>query len=221
MSNSKNHNPIIITLIVLVTLIWSLALASWIKSAFLDSHTPELKRDGSENKQNQLVEQLPPEFSQSPVTPTPNPVQQELAVSGIWDVSFHRYDSIEYDGEWEPFATEEVYLWMEIYPGKQFEYDIMPIEAYVNGEQRFDILAPEAQLWTGELVGNTLRLYLDLDNFYLDYTAEVTDTIEPMYLEIPLTQQNGSLVGSYTYTWDINIEGYDLESQVSFEITKR
>lgn len=221
MNHSKNQNPIIITLIILAAVVWSLALAGWIRSSFLGGHTTQLKREGSENKQNPLVEHLPPVFSQSPDVAVPSPVQQEVDVSGIWDISFHRYYYTGYEGTLEPLGMEEVYLWMEIYPGKQFEFDIMPVEAYINGEQYFDSLALEAQLWTGEIAGDTLRLYLDLDNFYLDYTVEVTDTIEPMYIEIPLTQQNGSLFGSYEYTWVVNIDGYDLESQVSLEITKR
>ena len=221
MNNTKKQNPIIITLIVLAAVVWSLALAGFIKGSFGGGHTPALKTEGSENKQDQLVAQLAPQLSQDSDGTVPDPLQQALDISGTWDISFHRYSATGYEGVMEPIGMEEVYLWMEIYPGKQFECEIMPVEAYINGEQYFDWLALEPQLWTGEIVGNTLRLYLDLDSFYLDYTAEVTDTIDPMYIEIPLTQQNGSLFGSYAYTWVTTIEGYDLESRVSFEISKR
>ena len=52
-------------------------------------------------------------------------------------------------------------------------------------------LAMEPQFHIGEVIGNKLRLYLDLDNFYLDPNLEVSDTIQPDYIEIPITAKNG------------------------------
>ena len=221
MERSKGKSTLIVILIILAVVVWGLAAAGWIENSFKGFELPKLHSEAPPQEQSLGAEPVPTEAFQPNDTAAPTNQQQAIDASGTWDVHFRRDYFIAYEGTWENFGMEEVFLQMEIYPGTQFECDIMPLEAYINGEQYFESLAMEPQLYTGELVGNTLRLYLDLDNFYLDYSAEVTDTIQPDYIEIPLTEQGGSLSGSYAYTWVVNIEGDDLQSQVSLEIAKR
>lgn len=214
MKHSKTKNTVIIILLILTLIVWGLALAGWIKNSFTG-----FQRAGNEQEQSLPLTPLPSAALSSPeISAAP---EQGFDVSGSWDLSFFRYYTLGYEDGWEPFGMEEVYLSLEIYPGKQFEYEITPLEAYINGERLYDTLATEPQLYTGEIVGDTLRLYLDIDNFYLDYTAEVTDTIEPGYIELPLTRQDGSLTGSYEHTWVVSIDEYQLQSEVRFEALKR
>ncbi|MGI6499184.1 MAG: hypothetical protein ACOX0U_10775 [Oscillospiraceae bacterium] len=231
MNNPKKRNGIVILLLVLVLVVWGLGLAGLVKSFV--GRPPRLKKDDPGATESQHMEhtapaESPAETSSSPKVDETAPIQtpaqptapQTLNVSGIWDMTFHRYYSIEDEGSWEPIGMEEIFLWMEIYPGKQFECDIMPYEGYINGESFADSLALEPQLHTGEVSGNTLRLYLDLDNFYLNPAIEVNDTIQPGYIEIPITE-NGLPRGTYDNTWVAVVGDYNLQSRVTIDLKKR
>ena len=194
--------------------VWGLVIAGWIKGS--SSSLSLFKKSNSDTPKIQIVEETTPIE-----TPAQTPEPQELDASGIWDMTFRRYYSIENEGSWESIGMEEIFLWMEIYPGKQFECDIMPYEGTINGESYADSFAIEPQLHTGEVVGNMLRLYLDLDNFYLDPALEVSDTIQPDYIEIPITAENGLPRGAYDFTWVAAVDDYNLQSRVTIELIKR
>ncbi|MPM80881.1 hypothetical protein SDC9_127932 [bioreactor metagenome] len=232
MNNSKKRNGIVTVLMVLVLVVWGLGLAGWVKgssgglSLFKkgDSYIPETQKI-EETTQIEPPVQTPPPKELDETAPmetsveTPAPL--ELDASGVWDMTFRRYYSIDNEGSWESIGMEEIFLWMEIYPGNQFECDIMPYEGTINGESYADSLAIEPQLHTGEVVGNMLRLYLDLDDFYLDLALEVSDTIQPNYIEIPITAENGQLSGTYDFTWVAVVDDYNLQSRVTIELEKR
>lgn len=224
MNNSKKKNVIVIALSALVLVVWGLALAGWVKNA--SGGVSLVKQDSPAPTETQVIEASAPietpEQTALPIeTPEQTAAPKELDASGVWDMTFRRYYSYESEGSWESIGMEEVFLWMEIYPGKQFECNIMPYEGYINGESYADSLAIEPQLYTGEVVGNTLRLYLDLDNFYLASPSEVSDTIQPDYIEIPITAKNGLPSGVYDYTWVAAVDGYNLQSRVTIELSKR
>lgn len=232
MNNSKNRNEIIIVLLALVLVVWGLGLAGWVKN--FTGGVSLFERGSDDALESQIIDKPtpfePPVKTPSPQeldetapieTPVQTPAPQELDASGIWDMTFYRYYSIENEGSWEAIGMEEIFLWMEVYPGNQFECDIMPYEGTINGESYADSLAIEPQLYTGEVVGNTLRLYLDLDNFYLNPTLEVSDTIQPDYIEIPITTENGLPGGTYDYTWVAAVDNYNLQSRVTIELKKR
>ena len=232
MNNLKNRNGIVIVLLVLVVVVWGLVIAGWVKG--YSGSLSLFKKGYSEPLETQKIEKtapieppsetLPPQevHETAPIeTPVQTQAPQDLDASGVWDMTFRRYYSIENEGSWESIGMEEIFLWVEIYPGKQFECDIMPCEGTINGESYADSLAIEPQLYTGEVVGNTLRLYLDLDNFYLDPALEVSDTIQPDYIEIPITTENGLPRGAYDFTWVAVVDDYNLQSRVTIELTKR
>lgn len=232
MNKSKKRNGIVIVLLALVLVVWGLVIAGWVKGS--SGSLSLLKKSNSDTPEAQIIQKTtpiePPVQTPAPQvldettpleTPVGAPVPQELDASGVWDMTFRRYYSIENEGLWESIGMEEIFLWMEIYPGKQFECDIIPYEGTINGESYADSLAIEPQLYTGEVVGNTLRLYLDLDNFYLDPALEVSDTIQPDYIEIPITAENGLPSGTYDFTWVVVVDDYNLQSRVTIELKKR
>lgn len=232
MNNSKKRNGIIIVLLALVLVAWGLIVAGWTKG--FTASASLFKKGRSDTSETQIIEeatpiepsvQTPPSQELDETAPTETPVEtpasQDLDASGIWDMTFQRYYSIENEGSWESIGMEEIFLWMEIHPGKQFECDIMPYEGTINGESYADSFAIEPQLHTGEVVGNMLRLYLDLDNFYLDPALEVSDTIQPDYIEIPITAENGQPSGTYDFTWVAVVDDYKLQSRVTIELIKR
>ena len=232
MNSSKKRNGIIIVLLALVLVVWGLVIAGWVKGS--SGNLSLFKKGNSDTSETQIIEattpikppvQTPPSQELDETAPTETPMETpaplELDVSGIWDMTFRRYYSIENEGSWESIGMEEIFLWMEIYPGKQFECDIMPYEGTINGESYADSFAIEPQLHTGEVVGNMLRLYLDLDNFYLDPALEVSDTIQPDYIEIPITAENGRPSGTYDFTWVAVVDDYNLQSRVTIELKKR
>ncbi|NLX24708.1 MAG: hypothetical protein GXY61_01940 [Lentisphaerae bacterium] len=232
MNGSKKRNGIIIVLLALVLVVWGLVIAGWVKN--FTGGVSLFERGSDDALKSQIIDKHspfePPVQTPSPqepdetapiVTPMQTPAPQELDASGIWDMTFHRYYSYENEGSWESIGMEEIFLWMEIYSGKQFECDIMPYEGTINGESYADSLAIEPQLHTGEVVGNMLRLYLDLDNFYLDPALEVSDTIQPDYIEIPITAENGRPSGTYDFTWVVVVDDYNLQSRVTIELKKR
>ena len=232
MNKSKNRNGIVIVLLALVLVVWGLGLAGWVKGS--SGSLSLFKKGNSDTPEAQKIQETtpiePPVQTPAPQvldetapteTPVKTPASQDLDASGVWDMTFRRYYSIENEGSWESIGMEEIFLWMEIYPGKQFECDIMPYEGTINGEPYADSLAIEPQLHTGEVVGNTLRLYLDLDNFYLDPALEVSDTIQPDYIEIPITAENGLPRGAYDFTWVAAVDDYNLQSRVTIELIKR
>lgn len=214
MNRSKKRNEIVIVLLALVLVVWGLVIAGWVKGS--SDSLGIFKKGNSDTPKTQIIEE-----TTSIETPVETPIPQELDASGIWDMTFCRYYSIGNEGSWESIGMEEIFLWMEIYPGKQFECDIMPYEGTINGESYADSFAIEPQLHTGEVVGNTLRLYLDLDNFYLDPALEVGDTIQPDYIEIPITAENGRPSGTYGFTWVAVVDDYNLQSRVTIELKKR
>ncbi len=228
----KNRNGIVIVLLALVLVVWGLAIAGYVKSSL--GSLSLFKKGNLNTPQTQINEETtpiePPVKTQAreelnepaPIeTPVETPAQQELDASGIWDMTFRRYYSIESSGAWEPIGMGEIFLWIEIYAGKQFECAIMPYEGTINGESYADSLALEPRLFTGELAGNTLRLYLDLDDFFIDPTLEVSDTIKPDYIDIPITTENGKPRGTYDYTWVAVVDDYNLQSRVTIELKKR
>lgn len=232
MNKTKNRNGIVIVLLALVLVVWGLAIAGWVKGS--SGSLRIFKKGNSDTSETQKIEEtIPIEPAVQPPAPqvldetapieipVGTPAPQELDASGVWDMTFRRYYSIENEGSWESIGMEEIFLWMEIYPGKQFECDIMPYEGTINGESYADSFAIEPQLHTGEVVGNMLRLYLDLDNFYLDPALEVSDTIQPDYIEIPITAENGQLSGTYDFTWVAVVDDYNLQSRVTIELEKR
>lgn len=232
MNSSKKRNGIIIVLLALVLVVWGLVIAGWVKG--FTASASLFKKGSSDTLETQIIEETtpiePPVQTPPPKelaetapmeTPLETPTPQELDASGVWDMTFRRYYSIENEGSWKSIGMEEIFLWMEIYPGKQFECDIMPYEGTINGESYADSFAIEPQLHTGEVVGNMLRLYLDLDNFYLDPALEVSDTIQPDYIEIPITAENGQLSGTYDFTWVAVVDDYNLQSRVTIELEKR
>ena len=232
MNKSKNRNGIVIVLLALVLVVWGLGLAGWVKGS--SGSLSLFKKGNSDTPEAQKIQETtpiePPVQTPAPQvldetapteTPVKTPASQDLDASGVWDMTFRRYYSIENEGSWESIGMEEIFLWMEIYPGKQFECDIMPYEGTINGESYADSLAIQPQLYTGEVVSNMLRLYLDLDNFYLDPALEVSDTIQPDYIEIPITAENGQLSGTYDFTWVAVVDDYNLQSRVTIELEKR
>ena len=232
MNKSKKRNGIVIVLLALVLVVWGLGLAGWVKGS--SGSLSLLKKSNSDTPEAQIIQKTtpiePPVQTPAPQvldetapteTPVKTPASQDLDASGVWDMTFRRYYSIENEGSWKSIGMEEIFLWMEIYPGKQFECDIMPYEGTINGESYADSFAIEPQLHTGEVVGNMLRLYLDLDNFYLDPALEVSDTIQPDYIEIPITAENGQLSGTYDFTWVAVVDDYNLQSRVTIELEKR
>lgn len=232
MNKSKNRNGIVIVLLALVLVVWGLGLAGWVKGS--SGSLSLFKKGNSDTPEAQKIQETtpiePPVQTPAPQvldetapteTPVKTPASQDLDASGVWDMTFRRYYSIENEGSWESIGMEEIVLWMEIYPGKQFECDIMPYEGTINGESYADSLAIQPQLYTGEVVSNMLRLYLDLDNFYLDPALEVSDTIQPDYIEIPITAENGRPRGAYDFTWVAAVDDYNLQSRVTIELIKR
>lgn len=232
MNKSKNRNGIVIVLLALVLVVWGLGLAGWVKGS--SGSLSLFKKGNSDTPEAQKIQETtpiePPVQTPAPQvldetapteTPVKTPASQDLDASGVWDMTFRRYYSIENEGSWESIGMEEIFLWMEIYPGKQFECDIMPYEGTINGESYADSLAIQPQLYTGEVVSNMLRLYLDLDNFYLDPALEVSDTIQPDYIEIPITAENGLPRGAYDFTWVAAVDDYNLQSRVTIELIKR
>ncbi len=232
MNKSKNRNGIVIVLLALVLVVWGLGLAGWVKGS--SGSLSLFKKGNSDTPEAQKIQETtpiePPVQTPAPQvldetapteTPVKTPASQDLDASGVWDMTFRRYYSIENEGLWESIGMEEIFLWMEIYPGKQFECDIMPYEGTINGESYADSLAIQPQLYTGEVVSNMLRLYLDLDNFYLDPALEVSDTIQPDYIEIPITAENGLPRGAYDFTWVAAVDDYNLQSRVTIELIKR
>lgn len=232
MNKSKNRNGIVIVLLALVLVVWGLGLAGWVKGS--SGSLSLFKKGNSDTPEAQKIQETtpiePPVQTPAPQvldetapteTPVKTPASQDLDASGVWDMTFRRYYSIENEGSWESIGMEEIFLWMEIYPGKQFECDIMPYEGTINGESYADSLAIQPQLYTGEVVSNMLRLYLDLDNFYLDPALEVSDTIQPDYIEIPITAENGRPSGTYDFTWVAVVDDYNLQSRVTIELKKR
>ena len=232
MNNSKKRNGIIIVLLALVLVAWGLIVAGWAKG--FTASASLFKKGRSDTSETQIIEeatpiepsvQTPPSQELDETAPTETPMETpaplEIDASGIWDMTFQRYYSIENEGSWESIGMEEIFLWMKIHPGKQFECDIMPYEGTINGESYADSFAIEPQLHTGEVVGNMLRLYLDLDNFYLDPALEVSDTIQPDYIEIPITAENSRPSGTYDFTWVAVVDDYNLQSRVTIELKKR
>lgn len=232
MNKSKNRNGIVIVLLALVLVVWGLGLAGWVKGS--SGSLSLFKKGNSDTPEAQKIQETtpiePPVQTPAPQvldetapteTPVKTPASQDLDASGVWDMTFRRYYSIENEGSWESIGMEEIFLWMEIYPGKQFECDIMPYEGTINGESYADSLAIQPQLYTGEVVSNMLRLYLDLDKFYLDPALEVSDTIQPDYIEIPITAENGLPRGAYDFTWVAAVDDYNLQSRVTIELIKR
>ena len=212
--------------------VWGLVIAGWVKGS--SGSLSLFKKGNSDTPEAQKIQETtpiePPVQTPAPQvldetapteTPVKTPASQDLDASGVWDMTFRRYYSIENEGSWESIGMEEIFLWMEIYPGKQFECDIMPYEGTINGESYADSLAIEPQLYTGEVVSNMLRLYLDLDNFYLDPALEVSDTIQPDYIEIPITAENSRPSGTYDFTWVAVVDDYNLQSRVTIELEKR
>lgn len=221
LNKSNNKSVLVIVLLALVIVVWALVIAGWIKSSS-GGFSLFKKESPPATIESQITEETAPAETEATETvPPETSATQALDPSGVWDMTFRRYYSYEYEGAWESIGTEEVFLWMEIYPGQQFECDIMPYEGYINGESYGDSLAIEPQLYTGDIVGNTLRLYLDLDNFYLDYSIEVSDTIQPAYIEIPLSTEGALPSGQYDYTWVAVVDGYNLQSRVTIDISKR
>ena len=232
MNNSMKRNGIVIVLLAVVLLVWGLVIAGWAKGS--SSSLSLFKKGNSETLETQITEEstpieprvqtLPPkelDENASIETPVQSSAPKELDASGVWDMTFRRYYFIENEGSWEAIGTEEISLWMEIYPGNKFECDIMPYEGTINGESYADSLAVEPQVFTGEVVGNTLRLYLDLDNFYLDPAVEVSDTIQTDYIEFPISAENGLPSGTYDFTWVAVVNDYNLQSRVTIELAKR
>lgn len=230
--NRRNGIIIVVVLLVLVLVVWGLVIAGWVKGS---SGSPSpVEKGNSDTTQTERVEET---TSAEPSVETSLPTEpgethrmessvetsspSELDASGIWDMTFRRYYAVENEGSWEPIGIEEIFLWVEIFPGEQFECDIMPYEGTINGEPYGDSLAVEPQLHTGEVDGNTIRLYLDLDSFYLNPTEEIVDTIQPDYVEIPITTENGLPGGSYDHTWVTAVDDYELQSRVAIELKKR
>ncbi|MDD2426947.1 MAG: hypothetical protein PHR78_01680 [Eubacteriales bacterium] len=240
MNKSNKRNGIVIVLSVLLLVVWGMAIAGWIKgSSDSSSLSANSRPDTSESRK---IEQTVPREPSSETLPsqenhetmpieTPAQTQVETSeqtqapllfdASGIWDMTFRRYYSIESEGSWGAVGMEEVFLWMDIYPGQEFECEIMPYDGNINGESYGDSLAIEPQLHTGELAGNTMRLYLDLDDFYLDPSLEVADTIQPDYIEIPITTENGLSSGIYDFTWLALVDEFNVQSRVTIELIKR
>jgi hypothetical protein len=55
----------------------------------------------------------------------------------------------------------------------------------------------------------------------LNPTEEIVDTIQPDYVEIPITTENGLPGGSYDHTWVTAVDDYELQSRVAIELKKR
>ena len=145
---------------------------------------------------------------------------QSADVAGTWYVTYRRYYSMGYEEGYEPLGLDEVFITMAIYDGNEFEYEILPTQAFINGEEYNDTLAKSPKLYTGYIDGDSLMLYTDLDDFYLEFGMEATETIEPDYIRIPLSVQNGKLSGVYETTWNKDIEGYDMQYTVTFEMVQ-
>lgn len=214
MNRSKKQNKIVIVLLALVLVVWGLVIAGWVKGS--SGSLSLFQKGNSDTPKAQIIEETTPIES-----PAQTPASQKLDASGIWDMTFRRYYSIENESSWESIGMEEIFLWIEIYPGKQFECDVMPYEGTLNGESYADSLAIEPQPFTGDVLDNMLRLYLDLDNFYLNPALEVDDTIQPDYIEIPITEENGRPSGTYDFTWVSVVDDYNLQSRVTIELKKR
>lgn len=240
MNKLKKRNGIVIVLSILLLVVWGMAIAGWIKGSSASSRLSENSQpDTSESRKieqtvprepssetlpsQEIHETMPIEPPAQTQVETPALTQAPLLfdANGIWDMTFRRYYSIESEGSWESVGMEEVFLWIDIYPGQQFECEIMPYDGKINGEPYGDSLSREPQLHTGELAGNTLRLYLDLDDFYLDPSLEVADTIQPDYIEIPITTENGLSSGIYDFTWLAVVEEFNVQSRVTIELIKR
>lgn len=231
MNKSKKQNGLIIVLLVLVVAVWGISIAGWIKSLVTGSGISKpddydlsetQNTEESSSYESALQTQTQQESTETDIvdTSTQQQVPQDPDYSGVWNITFHRYYSYDVEGSWESLGAEEVYMQMEIYPGKQFEFDILPTEGYINGESYEDSLASQPRLYTGEVSGNTLRLYLDLDDFYLNPDIEVSDTILPGYIDIPIVEENGELRGNYDYTWTAIVDEYNLQSHVTMELVR-
>lgn len=145
---------------------------------------------------------------------------QSADVAGTWYVTYRRYYSMGYEEGYELLGLDEVFITMTIYDGNEFEYEILPTQAFINGEEYNDTLAKSPKLYTGYIDGDSLMLYTDLDDFYLEFGMEATETIEPDYIRIPLSVQNGKLSGVYETTWNKDIEGHDMKYTVTFEMVQ-
>ena len=76
-------------------------------------------------------------------------------------------------------------------------------------------------LVTGELHGSELLLYLDIDSFYLDLTAEVLETVEPAYFPVVVQDVEGLMVGYGQQANEIEVGGATVYSVATIELIRR
>ena len=74
---------------------------------------------------------------------------------------------------------------------------------------------------TGELHGSELLLYLDIDSFYLDLTAEVLETVEPAYFPVVVQDVEGLMVGYGQQANEIEVGGATVYSVATIELIRR
>lgn len=64
-------------------------------------------------------------------------------------------------------------------------------------------------------------MYLDIDSFYLDLTAEVLETVEPAYFPVVVQDVEGLMVGYGQQANEIEVGGATVYSVATIELIRR
>lgn len=143
-----------------------------------------------------------------------------LDVAGSWMVIFERVYFMGENADRQEIGNEVGTLVMEVPAGEVASVTLMPEEISISGEPAPIDLALQPRVFPAEMVGNTLRVHLDVDDFYFQEGFPVFDTTDPEYLEFMLAPADGVLSGEYQRTWVIDMEGTPVESWMRFQIYK-
>lgn len=183
----------------------------------------------SESEQNEEVEKNnPPRVpldeskQEDPGVETPSTEEpsEEMAlekVRGTWQLLFQRTYYGREEGTWIPLGTESVEATLEIFEGKDFEYELLTTSFFMDQEDFGEMLDGEPLLYRGSFRDNILALYLDLDDFYLPLGVAVYDTIDPMEIPIVLREE---LSGAFHHQWETIEEDVEMKSEVVMTISK-
>lgn len=145
-------------------------------------------------------------------------------IAGTWDMTFTRGYFDSEDAAGNPMAEELVTGVLTI-PADQseagFEAFLSSLTATINGDADPGYVATGDVLVTGKLHGSKLLLYLDIDSFYLDLTAEVLETVEPAYFPVVVQDVEGLMVGYGQQANEIEVGGATVYSVATIELIRR
>ncbi len=139
-------------------------------------------------------------------------------LAGTWTMVLERWYTVGEGAGQEDAGSEFGTFQMEVPGGEIASVTLMPELVIVTGEEITSGLVQQPRSFPAERDGNTLRIYLDVDDFYVDGSLLVYDTTDPEYLEFPLSPSGVSLQGEYGRTWDFDFEGSIIHSQIRFQV---